>query len=301
MNGRGSIVFPCGKSATVSQLRASTRISNSLLIVTIHRFGLMRLDLRWARGIEMKRLCYSAARVCAVFAVLFASSLHLNNAVQARPAITVALRSTGSPARLHSSAAHVYLFRGLLNVFSLGMDDLAVQLRAAGIAAVVANHAQWRGVADEIIANYRAGQRGPIILVGHSLGADAVMSMAEYLGQMGVPVALVVPFDGTSPHAATANVARVLNLYKHESARISRGPGFRGELTNFYVRDVNVDHFNIDKSAALHSLVIRKIRAIGLPVARQRQRQNPSNADLPAAGASTNSSHGAQKAAGVGV
>ncbi|WP_429030377.1 hypothetical protein [Bradyrhizobium sp. I1.14.4] len=203
--------------------------------------------------------------------------------------MTVAMRSTGSPARLYSSAAHVYLFRGLLNVFSLGMDGLAAQLRAVGIAAVVANHTQWRSVADDIIVKYRAGQRGPIILVGHSLGADAVMSMAEYLGQMGVPVSLVVPFDGTSPHAATANVARVLNLYKSEGARISRGPGFHGELTNFYVRDTDVSHFNIDKSAALHSMVIRRIRAIGSAGMRPRQHRSPSNPVLPGAGASSNS------------
>lgn len=237
----------------------------------------------------MERLRYSAALACAVLTIIVASGLGSNNGAQARPGITVALRSTGAHARLRSSATHVYLFRGLLNVFSLGMDDLAAQLRATGISAVVANHTQWRGVADEIIVNYRAGQRGPIVLVGHSLGADAVMSMAEYLGQMGVPVSLVVPFDGTSPHAATANVARVLNLYKGEDVRISRGPGFHGEITNYYVRDVNVNHFNIDKSTALHSLVIRKIRSIGSAVARPRKQQSLSNSVSPAAGASTHS------------
>ncbi|WP_160331200.1 thioesterase domain-containing protein [Bradyrhizobium macuxiense] len=237
----------------------------------------------------MERLRYSAALVCAVLTILFASSLHSNSAAQASPGIVVALRSTGSPARLHySSTTHVYLFRGLLNVFSLGMDQLAAQLQSVGIAATVANHTQWSSVADDIVAKYRAGQRGPIVLVGHSLGADAVMSMAAYLGQMGVPVALVVPFDGTDSHVATANVARVLNLYKNQSVRISRGPGFRGELTNYFVRDPNVNHFNIDKSAALHSIVIRKIRSIGSAVARPRGHQTPSNA-VPAAGASTNS------------
>ncbi|MCC8958893.1 hypothetical protein H8B02_37415 [Bradyrhizobium sp. Pear77] len=238
---------------------------------------------------EMERLRYGAALVCAGLTVLFASSLLLSSGAQARPGMMVAVRSTESPARLQSSTAHVYLFRGLLNVFSLGMDDLAAQLRAAGVATAVANHTQWKSVADEITAKYRAGQRGPIILVGHSLGADAVMSMAEYLGQMGVPVALVVPFDGTSPHAATANVARVLNLYKNDSVRISRGIGFHGELTNFYVRDANVSHFNIDKSAALHSMVIRKIRAIGAAAARPRGHRSPSNLVLPAARTSTNS------------
>jgi len=237
----------------------------------------------------MTRLRYSTALICAGLTIFFASSLLLNNGAQAKPGTAVALRSTNSPAREHSSAAHAYLFRGLLNVFSLGMDGLAAQLQAAGVAAVVANHTQWRSVADDIIVKYRAGQRGPIILVGHSLGADAVMSMAEYLGQMGVPVALFVPFDGTSSHVASANVGRVLNLYKSESVRIGRGPGFRGELTNFYVRDVNITHFNIDKDPALHSMVIRKVRAIGSAVARPRRHQGPSNLVSPAAQPSTNS------------
>jgi pimeloyl-ACP methyl ester carboxylesterase len=162
--------------------------------------------------------------------------------------------------RRHASATQVYLMRGFLNVFSLGMDRLAAELRSVGISATVANHTSWEGIANEIASNYKAGQRGPIVLVGHSFGADAVMSMGEYLGQQGVPVALIVPFDGTSPHAATANVARVLNLYKSEGVKITRGPGFHGELTNYYVSDSNVTHMNIDDDSRLHAMVISRIR-----------------------------------------
>lgn len=36
--------------------------------------------------------------------------------------------------------AHVYLIRGLLNVFSLGMDEIAAKLRQQGIPASVSNH-----------------------------------------------------------------------------------------------------------------------------------------------------------------
>jgi pimeloyl-ACP methyl ester carboxylesterase len=159
-----------------------------------------------------------------------------------------------------ASVPQVYLIRGFLNVFSLGMDSLATELRSVGISTTVANHTQWQGIADEIAANYKAGRRGPIVLVGHSFGADAVMSMGEYLGRMGVPVALIVPFDGTSSHAASTNVARVLNLYKNEGVKITRGPGFRGELTNYYVSDANITHMNIDDDSRLHKLVINKIR-----------------------------------------
>ncbi len=89
-------------------------------------------------------------------------------------------------------------------------------------------------------------------------GADAVMDMGQYLGEMGVPVALIIPFDGTYPHAASANVARVLNLYKSAEAKVTRGPGFHGELTNYYVPDANVGHMNIDKIPRLHSMVIKR-------------------------------------------
>ncbi len=66
-----------------------------------------------------------------------------------------------------ASAARVYLIRGFLNVFSLGMDSLAAELHGVGISATVASYASWQETAREIAANYKAGHRGPIVLVGH--------------------------------------------------------------------------------------------------------------------------------------
>ena len=108
--------------------------------------------------------------------------------------------------------AHVYLLRGLLNIFSLGMDSLAEELNGQGADATVHSYSGWQTLADRAAADYKAGKEAPIILIGHSLGADAVMEMAAYLGRKGVPVALVVPFDCTKSFAASDNVARVLNL-----------------------------------------------------------------------------------------
>lgn len=158
-----------------------------------------------------------------------------------------------------SSTAHVYLLRGLLNIFSLGMDDLAQKIERRGISASVHNHSEWETLADQIAAKYKAGNKGAIILVGHSLGADAVMFMGEYLGKKGVPVALVVPFDGTGSFAASSNVQRVMNLTQRDYAYMKRGNGFRGELANIDVSGQGYGHTDIDKSAKLHSMVINKI------------------------------------------
>jgi hypothetical protein len=174
----------------------------------------------------------------------------------------IAAVAANPSAGARSSATQVYLMRGFLNVFSLGMDGLAAELRRSGIPATVGSYAEWQATAREIAANYKAGRRGPIVLVGHSFGADAVMDMGQYLGEMGVPVALIIPFDGTYSHAASANVARVLNIYRSADAKITRGPGFHGELTNYYVADAGVSHTNIDKVPRLHAMVINRIRGI---------------------------------------
>jgi len=159
--------------------------------------------------------------------------------------------------------AHVYLLRGLMNIFSLGMDTLAEKLQHHGIYATVHNHTEWQALADRAAAAYRAGTEGPIILIGHSLGADAVMEMAAYLGARGVPVALVVPFDGTKSYATPGNVGRLVNLTQRDYAYMRRGPGFHGSLANVDVSsDPNIGHISIDKSPRLHARVVSEVLAV---------------------------------------
>ncbi|HWV41268.1 thioesterase domain-containing protein [Pseudorhodoplanes sp.] len=160
------------------------------------------------------------------------------------------------------SNGHVYLLRGLMNIFSLGMDDLASKIQARGISASVHNHSEWQVLADNIAVQYKARQHGPVVLVGHSLGADAVMYMAEYLGKKGVPVALVVPFDGTGSFAASSNVGQVYNLTQRDYAYMRRGNGFRGQLQNVDVSGQGYGHIDIDKSARLHAMVISRIQGV---------------------------------------
>jgi len=169
----------------------------------------------------------------------------------------------GSSPGMAQSRAHVYLLRGLMNIFSLGMDTLCDELNRRGVYSTVDNHADWQSLADQAAANYKAGREGPIILIGHSLGADAVMEMAAYLGTKGVPVALVVPFDGTQSFSASSNIGRVVNVTQRDYAYMQRGPGFHGSLTNVDVSgDPNISHTTIDKSPRLHARVISEVLAV---------------------------------------
>ena len=159
--------------------------------------------------------------------------------------------------------AHVYLLRGLMNIFSLGMDSLAEELSKRGVYATVSNHSEWQSLADQAAANYKARKEDPIILIGHSLGADAVMQMAAYLNRKNIPVALVVPFDGTESFSTPANVGRLVNLTQRKYAYMRPGPGFHGSLANVDVSgDASIDHISIDKSARLHARAISEVLAV---------------------------------------
>lgn len=168
--------------------------------------------------------------------------------------------------------AQVYLLRGFLNVFSLGMDDLADKLKADGIAATVMNHADADFVASRILTAYNAGDHGPIMLVGHSLGADAVVDVAAALAHYGVPVALLVLFDGTEPHQIPVNVAGAVNYTKH--FMIVPAPGSRGTVQNVDLSgDAGIDHLSIDTAPALQTQTLNYILQAAAPRVPVSRRQ----------------------------
>jgi hypothetical protein len=88
-------------------------------------------------------------------------------------------------AAVPAPAAHVYLLRGVLNIFSLGLDEIAAKLRAQGITVTIANYLSWASLADEAAAEYRSGRVQTIVLVGHSSGATALPDMVARLDRLG--------------------------------------------------------------------------------------------------------------------
>lgn len=162
-----------------------------------------------------------------------------------------------------SRTGEIYLLRGLANVFSRGMDTLGAKMVRSGLDARVYNHAAWRELADNIIARSKKKQVSyPIVIMGHSLGANASTMMAKFLGDRGVKVEYVVQFDPTVTTFVGKNVKRVINFYlplEDNRNVVKRAPGFKGVMKNINVRGVrNLKHTTVEKDANFHSQVLKR-------------------------------------------
>jgi hypothetical protein len=169
---------------------------------------------------------------------------------------------TAVSAQTAPADAQVYLLRGLLNIFSLGMDTLAEKLKAQGFQPVVSTWESGSLIADQIVKARRAGGgKRPIILIGHSLGANTTLEISRILGENGIPVDLVVTFDPTVAGIAPANIVRFINFFVGH--RIEPGPGFKGQLDNMdLTADGGITHTSIDKIDRIHQFVIARMLEI---------------------------------------
>src|ERR1700722_3030854 len=141
------------------------------------------------------------------------------------------LSIAGNPASAApGSDAHVYLLRGVLNIFSLGLDDIGAKLQQQGINATVANYLSWQSLANEAAAEYRSGRTRTIVLVGHSSGATVLPNMAARLDQLGAPAKLAIGLDSVFRTAVAGHVGRYLNFYVADGngTRVEKSRDFHG-------------------------------------------------------------------------
>jgi hypothetical protein len=160
---------------------------------------------------------------------------------------------------------HVYLVRGVLNIFSLGMDEIAAKLQQQGINATVHNHLAWASIADNAAAEYKTGRAKTIILVGHSSGATCLPDIVGRLDQQGVPVKLAVGLDSVFHTSLAGRVGRYVNFYIANGAGkpVEKTKYFRGSLENVDVEEVpGVSHIFIDKNQIIQRKVIAAIDAV---------------------------------------
>jgi hypothetical protein len=169
------------------------------------------------------------------------------------------------PASGGGAGTHVYLLRGVLNIFSLGLDDIAAKLQAQGIPVTVVNYLSWSSLADEAAAEYRSGRVRTIVLVGHSSGATVLPDMVARLDQLGAPVKLAIGLDSVFRTSLAGHVGRYINFYigNGNGEPVARTKQLRGSLENVNVQNVpGVGHITIDKNDIIQRKVISAIDAV---------------------------------------
>ena len=181
-------------------------------------------------------------------------------------------------------AGNVYLIRGWIGVFSTGMDQLGEKLDKQGIRSTVFQDGQHGVLADQIVKVYKGKSNNaePLILIGHSYGADDVVTVARQLDEANIPVDLLITVDATTPPNVPKNVKLCYNYFQSNGTDFI--PMFRGiPLTRDSdaknVRIVNVDlrkdrkdlleehtnHINIDKNMKLHEVLVSHVLEVCPP------------------------------------
>lgn len=188
--------------------------------------------------------------------------------VQSAPVIlrdVVSAQAARNPRNTLNADAQIYLLRGLANVFSRGMDEMAAKLTAEGFSPVVINHRGWQNVADTIARNHQGGRTAPIILIGHSLGANNAYRIARRLDGKGIPVAYLATFDPTQRFTVPNNVRYFVNFYQNNGTgrRASFAQSRHKQKVNLNLTSSpGLNHRNIDQSRRLQDIVLARIREV---------------------------------------
>ncbi len=157
----------------------------------------------------------------------------------------------------------IFVMRGGLNIFSTGMDVLAKELTAKGYPAISDTFEDWRDQMAKVVAAYKAHPY-PVIIIGHSYGADTALLMAYKLKEDDVRVALLAFYDLTDSGKVPSNVDHVLNFRSSSATGIdvtvTGGAYFHGTITNVTRPDLN--HLTIDKAEDLHKQTIDEVAAL---------------------------------------
>ncbi|OGV44902.1 MAG: hypothetical protein A3F46_06135 [Legionellales bacterium RIFCSPHIGHO2_12_FULL_42_9] len=169
---------------------------------------------------------------------------------------------------------NVYTMRGgLLGIFSTGMVLLANTLKNDyNVHAAHTVYHEASGLSSFIIQHYKAHDlQGPIILAGHSLGANEQIKVAKELAMEHIPVTLLITVDAGLPLKIPSNVQQVLNLYQPTIDPVFKGvPLEASDPKLTYVENINVstiknirvNHFTISQNSEIQKIMLKKILAV---------------------------------------
>jgi hypothetical protein len=170
------------------------------------------------------------------------------------------LWSSGSQAE-----TRVYLLRGWFGVFSTGLDSLAQELRSKGVRADTVGHLAWKPTVATIIKNHASGNSGPLVLIGHSQGANNVIEMARLLDKENIRVDLVVTLAPLLQDPIPGNVVRAINYYNSPGwgAPVTAEAGYHGKLSNVNLgSDFGLAHIAMDKSSKIQAEIERAVLTV---------------------------------------
>src|SRR3990167_2360000 len=169
---------------------------------------------------------------------------------------------------------NVYTMRGgLLGIFSTGMALLANTLKTEyNVHAANTVYHDASGLSSFIIKHYKTHHlQGPIILVGHSLGANEQIKVAEDLAIAHIPVSLLITVDAGLPLKVPNNVAQVLNLYQPTIDPVFKGVPLTAvdpKLTSINnldvstIKTIHVNHFNISQNPEIQKIMLHQILTV---------------------------------------
>jgi hypothetical protein len=178
--------------------------------------------------------------------------------------------------------ARVYLTRGLVAEYSLGMNRLADKLEELGIQTRVIDKPDYEDAQSEIVNTYQeSGGTLQFFIIGHSWGSDDAIRIAAELDADDVPIRLVVVLDAGLPPGVSDNVEKCTCYYIPTPAGetapfvfaghpISLAPdNSRTVLDNIpFTTETYGDmvgcatHFNVDVNSFAHILIIDEIVGI---------------------------------------
>ncbi|MEM9412008.1 MAG: thioesterase domain-containing protein, partial [Planctomycetota bacterium] len=96
--------------------------------------------------------------------------------------------------------ANVLIVRGVLTVFSLGMNELGKELIERGYSVSVVPAIQANSEAIKIRNRLAKSESPkPLVIMGHSLGGDLAPKMAAMFGEQDIQVDLLIMLDSTMP------------------------------------------------------------------------------------------------------
>lgn len=205
------------------------------------------------------RQVLASAAICGI--VCCTATVQSGGSAAAQTAAKAAVKQAAPTAK----EVQVDLLRGLADIFSRGMDTLGDKLNRQGYSARVHSTSGWQTVARRIADRYTRGHKDIVVVIGHSLGANATFDVANALNSQNIPIELIVTYDATSPQPVPNNVLHFVNIYQDNGfgKKVSAGPDYKGELTNIdLTADSSISHTTIEKSPRLHAYVAQKIADI---------------------------------------